>query len=180
MALHETLARILSLPVYRYQHEPFANQMVPKRVLFVGKATRNAATLEGLVEKYGVEITIVIPQETSAALHAELRCAETMMAQHPTKIKLAVLATDLSGINSDDADAIFIDIMDDEQRLPFAREVWRVVKEGGWSAIRANLKSPIRTFKDLGMVDLRTINEESVWYGRIRKDESFYYPKAKK
>ncbi len=180
MALHETLARILNLQVYKINHEPFAVAEIPKRLLFVGKVTRNVATLEGLAEKYGVEITLVVPEDGSNAVHTEMRSAESLMSQLPTRIKLAIVAKDLSGVDTNDYDAVFIDIMDDALRAPFTEECWRVIREGGWNAIRANLKSPLRLFKDLGMLDVKSIKEESVWYGRVRKDESIHHPKARK
>lgn len=171
--LVETIARVTDIPRLIHNHEPFTTPVEKKHALIVGST--HLAALSTLFPGYALEATVVVPSTLGPIdLEFEMERAVQFESGNPKVCRGVGFARDLSGLDSDSVDYLFICTPYSQIRDQMLREAWRVVKEYGKVIVFSSVEIPPEYLSQFGIALPTYFAVEGFYVGTLRKSLAIY------
>lgn len=167
----EVIAKAVSIPRYIPSAEPFAKPVQRKHMLIVGGT--HLVALSPLFRSYALTASVIIPSSISNLdRDLEMERAAQFEVDHEHLCRGTGFARDLSGIDTDSVDYLFICCLYPEVRDSMLAEAWRVVREFGKVVIFVNHEIPLTYLAGFGIANPIYYPAEGFYVGTLRKSSA--------
>jgi hypothetical protein len=167
--LADTIVRAVSIPRMIINHEPFSEPMRRRHALIVGGT--HLIPLSLLFPSYAVEATVIIPSDVPILdREVEYERAAEFESTYADVCKGIGSARDLSGIDSDSVDYLFICSPYPYIRDAMLSDAWRVVRELGKVVIFTSAEIPPSYLMQFGVCSPTLYPVEGFYVGTMRKN----------
>ena len=171
--LAATIIRATAIPKAVHNHEPFSVPAPKRHAVIVGGT--HLIPLSTLFPGYALEATIIIPTTISVLdRELEMERAAQFEENYAEVCRGVGFARDLSGIDSDSVDYLFICTPYPAIRDLMLREAWRVVSEHGKVVVFTSAEIPPSYLSQFGVASPTYYPVEGFYVGSLRKSLAIF------